>query len=236
MSIKAWEGSVKMDRSTARSFIYKRLSLCYVYPDEKVYASIAEDEWIIGFKDMLRLLDEKNFDDCLRPFEQAIFREEEGEQSLMAREYTRLFIDSCPHVIAPPYESFYMEKEGMNSTEKTLELLHFYHETGFILKEGLHDLPDHIAHELEFMGVLADQESQAAASEKIKLEEIQLYFFSRFILPWITSFCEKITKHSHFPFYQYLGKLTIKFIEFETNYLGVSEEGPLKAVGQASNA
>src|SRR4030066_31921 len=96
------------------------------------------------------------------------------EESVMAREYTRLFIDSCPHVIAPPYGSFYQEKEGLVSTKMISEVLYFYHEAGFTLKEDLHDLPDHIAHELEFMGIRATEESQATGNEKIKLEEIQM--------------------------------------------------------------
>ena len=102
-----------MDRSTARSLIYNMLSLCYVYPDEKVYASIAAGEWIRGFREALHLLDEKNFDDYLRAIEQAISGAEEGEQLAMAREYTRLFINAFPHVIAPPYGSIYLEKEGL---------------------------------------------------------------------------------------------------------------------------
>ena len=213
-----------MDRSTARSLIYNMLSLFYTYPDEKVYASIAEGEWVIGFKDALHLLDEKIFDDCLRPFEQAIFRAEKGEQSVMAREYTRLFIDSCPHVIAPPYGSFYLEKEGLVSTKMISEVLYFYHEAGFTLKEDLHDLPDHIAHELEFMGIRATEESQASGHEKIKLEEIQMNFLSRFILPWVPTFCDKVAEHSRHPFYHCLGNLTKEFIKFEKNYLGVPEE------------
>ena len=210
-----------MDRSTARSLVYNMLAICYVYPDEQVYASIAAGKWIRGIKDALHLLDEKNFDDCLRPFEQAIIRAEEGEQSVMAREYTRLFIDCCPHVIAPPYGSFYLKKEGLDSAKTTLEVLRFYHEAGFIPEEDIY--PDHIAHELEFMGILAGEESQAWGNEKIKLEEIQMNFLSRFILPWVPTFCQKVAEHSRDPFYHYLDNLTDEFINFEKNYLGVEE-------------
>lgn len=213
-----------MDRSIARSLIYNRLSLCYVYPDEKVYASIAAGEWIGGFSEALHLLDEKNFDDCLRAIEQAIAGAKEGEQVAMAREYTRLFINAFPHVIAPPYGSFYLEKEGLLSVKTTSEVLRFYQEAGFTLKEDLHHLPDHIAHELDFMGILADQEGQASGNEKIKLEEVQMNFLSRFILPWVPTFCQKVAEHSLLPFYRILGDLTQEFIGFEQNYLGIPEE------------
>jgi DMSO reductase family type II enzyme chaperone len=190
-----------MDRSTARSLIYNILSLCYVYPDEKVYASIAAGEWIGGFSEALHLLDEKNFDDCLRTIKQTISGIEEGEPMAMAREYTRLFINAFPYEIAPPYGSIYLEKDGFVYSKTTLELLRFYHEIGFTLKEDLKDLPDHIAHELEFMGILAGEESQASGNERIKLEEIQMDFLSRFILPWVPTFCEKVVEHSRYPFY-----------------------------------
>ena len=213
-----------MDRSTARSLIYSRFSLCYVYPNEKVYASIAAGEWTSEVREALRLLDGKNFDEYLRGIEQAIAGAKEGEQLAMAREYTRLFINAFPHVIAPPYGSIYLEKERLVSAKTTSEVLRFYHEAGFTFKEDLHDLPDHIAHELEFMGILAGEESQASGNEKIKLEEIQMNFLSRFILPWVPTFCEKVAEHSRYPFYHYLGNLTKEFINFEKNYLGVPEE------------
>ena len=213
-----------MDRSTARSLIYNTLSLCYIYPDDKVYASIARIGWIRGFRDVFNLLDEKTFDDNLRAIEQVISGAEEGKQLGMAREYTRLFINAFPHVIAPPYGSIYLEKEGPISAKTTLQVLRFYHEAGFTFKEDHPGLPDHIAHELEFMGILAGEESQESWKEKIKLEEIQMNFLSRFILPWVPAFCEKVMEHSRYPFYVYLGKLTKEFVNFEKNYLGVPEE------------
>jgi len=213
-----------MDRSAARGLIYNMLSLCYVYPDEKVYATIAVGEWSRGFREALRLLDEKIFDEYLRAIEQVIYGAEEDEQPAMAREYTRLFINVFPHVIAPPYGSFYLEKEGLVSARTMSEVLRFYHEAGFTLKEDLRDVPDHITHELEFMGMLAAKESQASGNEKIKLEEIQMNFLSRFILPWVLTFCERVAEDSRYLFYHYLGNLTKKFINFEKNYLGVPED------------
>jgi TorA maturation chaperone TorD len=213
-----------MDRSAARSLIYNMLSLCFLYPDEEVYPSIAEGEWIRGFREALRLLDGKTLDEYLGGIEQAISGEQKGEQPAMAREYTRLFIHAFPYLLAPPFGSIYLEQEGLVSAEMTPEVLRFYHEAGFTFKENLHDVPDHIAHELEFMGILAGEESRVSGNEKIRLEEIQMNFLSQFILPWVPTFCEKVAEQSHYPFYHYLGKLTKEFINFEKNYLGVPEE------------
>jgi TorA maturation chaperone TorD len=213
-----------MDRSGARSLIYNILSLCYAYPDEKVYSSIVAGEWIREFREALGLLDGNNFCDCLRGIEGAISGAKKGEQLAMTQEYRRLFINASPHLTAPPYGSIYLEEEGGMFGRTTSDLLRFYHEACFTLKEDLHDLPDHIVHELEFMGTLAGGESQASASEKIKLEEIQMNFLSRFILPWVPTFCQKVAEHSRYPFYQFLGNMTQEFINFERNYLGVPED------------
>ena len=214
-----------MDRSTARSIIYNFLSLCYTYPDEEVCPWIAQGEWIKSLRESLSLLTEEDFERYLRTFEGLISDQKEEMLSLeMGREYTRLFINAFPHVVAPPYGSIYLEKGGLVFGETTSEVLRFYHEAGFTLKEELRDLPDHIAQEFEFMGILADQESQTTGSEKIKLEEKQMEFFSHFILPWVPDFCEKIETQSLFPFYRCLGMLTREFVDLERNYLGIPEE------------
>jgi len=49
-------------------------------------------------------------------------------------------------------------------------------------------------------------------------------FISRFILPWVPDFCEKIETQSLFPFYRCLGMLTREFVDLERNYLGIPEE------------
>jgi TorA maturation chaperone TorD len=211
-----------MDRSTARSLIYNMLSLCHVYPDEKVYASITAGERMKEFRNALHILDEKIFDGYLGTFEQAPSGTEEGKQLAMAREYTRLFIAASPRVIAPPYGSFYLGKEGLDSEKTLSEVLGFYHKADFIPREDLH--PDHVTDELEFMGILAGEESQASGNGKIKLEEMQMNFLSRFILPWVPTFCQKVAEHCRYPFYCDVSNLTKEFINFERNYLGAPEE------------
>ena len=213
-----------MDRSTARSTIYNILSLCFTYPEEKVCSWILEGKWIEEIKEALILLTEGGFEKNLQTMRDSLKGEREDISLELAREYTRLFINAFPHVVAPPYGSVYMEKDGLVFGKFTSAVLGFYHETGFTLKEDLHDLPDHIAHELEFMGILTGQEAGTSRSEKVKLEETQMDFFSRFILPWVPSFCQKLLEQSRSSFYRNLGDLTREFIQMEKNYLGVSEE------------
>ncbi len=213
-----------MDRSIARSTIYTTLSLCFVYPDEKVCSWLSEGTWIRGMDESLCLLAEVNFEGLLQPFKDLLPGKREEMFLDMAREYTRLFSNGFPHVVAPPYGSVYLEKEGLVFGKTTSEVLYFYHERGFPLKEDIGDLPDHIAHQQDFMGILTGQETQTSGNEKVKLEEVQMNFLSRFILPWVPAFCDRIAKGSHSSFYRALGNLTREFINFERNYLGIPEE------------
>jgi len=223
MSIKHKEGE-RMNRSVARCTVYNILSLCYTYPDEKVCSWIMEGKWIGEVEESLGLLTEGNLQKDLDPFKEFLSGKSEEISLDLAREYTRLFISGFPHVVAPPYGSIYLEKEGLVFGKTTSEVLRFYHEAGFTLKEDLKDLPDHIAHELEFMGILTGQEAQTSGTEKVKLEEVQMNFLSCFILPWVPLLCDKIVEHSRSPFYRKLGNLTREFISLEKNYLGIPEE------------
>ncbi len=213
-----------MDRSIARSSIYNILSLCFTYPDEKIVTWIIHGEWIDTLKVALSLLAEEGFEKLLEPFKEFLSKAEEKEISLdLAREYTRLFINAFPHVVAPPYGSVYMEKSGRVFGETTSEILKFYYLNGFTLKEDVKDLPDHIAHELEFLSILTAKESEVSGSERVNLEEIQIDFFSRFLLPWVHHFCDRILNESHSLFYRSLARLTQEFINLEKNYLGIPE-------------
>ena len=208
----------------ARSSTYHILSRCFTYPDEKIYSWISEGEWLMKLRDSLNLLADDNFEGYLIAFEEVIDGKQKVIQPEMAREYTRFFTIALPHEFDPPGGSIDVEKGELVLGKANTEELRFFHEAGFALREDQGDLSDHIASKLEFMGILADQESRVLGGEKIRLEEVQLAFLSRYIIPWVPTFCEKVTKQNGLPFYCVLGELTREFISYEENYLGIPDE------------
>lgn len=208
----------------ARSNIYNILSLCYTYPDEKVCSWIMGRKWIEEMRKAFGFLTDENLEEYFESFERHLSGEKEEVALEMSREYTRLFINGFPHVVAPPYGSVYLEKDGLVFGKTTSGVLQFYHGSGFSLKEDVNDLPDHIAHELEFMGILTGREAEAAGTEKVRLEEIQMDFLTHYLLSWIPTFCKKIKEESTSAFYRNLADLTVEFMHLEKNYLGVPEE------------
>jgi|GEM_PF-1054907 len=212
----------EMDRSTARSMTYRALSQGYIHPDQEVYAWIMGGEWLVEMREALELLEGKNFQEHLSSLEQVIHGAYKEHHQEMISEYARLFLASPLRAGISPYGSIYFAQRGLQPNIR--EIVHFYHEAGFALRESLRDHPDHIAHELEFMGMLAGKETSASAQEKIRLEEIQMHFLSRFIFPWVPLFCEKVIQETRSLFYRSLSSLTDEFILFDRNYLGVPEE------------
>jgi DMSO reductase family type II enzyme chaperone len=207
-----------------RSKIYNILSLCYTYPEEKVCSWIMGMDWIEEVRKGFAALTDENFEEYFESFRKHL-REDKEEVSLeMAREYTRLFINGFPRVVAPPYGSVYLEKDRLVFGKTTSGVLQFYHGAGFSLKEDVGDLPDHIAHELEFMGILTGREAEAVGTEKVRLEEVQMDFLTHYLLSWVPAFCKKIREESTSAFYRNLAGLTGEFMHLEKNYLGVPEE------------
>ncbi|HIJ79273.1 MAG: molecular chaperone TorD family protein [Desulfobulbaceae bacterium] len=116
-------------------------------------------------------------------------------------EYTRLFVNAVPSVIAPPYGSIYLSADGMLYGPSAVSVKEFYQEKGFELA-GEGDLPDHISSELEFLALLAEQGNQAD-------EDL---FLNKHFRTWFPKFKEKLLGEVQHPFYRIL----VKLIDFFT--------------------
>ncbi|MBU0484820.1 MAG: molecular chaperone TorD family protein [Proteobacteria bacterium] len=116
-------------------------------------------------------------------------------------EYTRLFINAVPHVIAPPYGSVYVPGEGTVMNRSTELIRAFYRQHGFELAPGT-EIADHIVCELEFLSLLA--ESGKSADEEIFLHE---FFRSSFV-----KFHNRVIEGADHHFY----RVVIRLIDFFT--------------------
>jgi len=114
---------------------------------------------------------------------------QEGLEELQI-EYTRLFINAIPSVIAPPYSSVYLDQEGNLFGPSAVWVKQFYQQHGFDLA-GEGDLPDHLVHELDFIALLLDEGQDDVAEQFLKEH------FRR----WFPLFSERVLKSSTNPFY-----------------------------------
>ena len=175
------------------SEIYKFLAQAMQYPDSSWFNA----DFISVFNELLNQLDWK--DASIEISDR--FSEDADLIEALQIEYTRLFINAVPHVVAPPYGSVYLTGDGAlygPTAEKTRP---YYIEKGFDLKNPK-EIPDHLVYELEFLALLAGQEN----------EEDEHNFLSTFFRPWFSKFHDTVVKQAQHPYY----KVLVQLIDFFT--------------------
>lgn len=120
-------------------------------------------------------------------------------------DYTRLFINGNPHVIAPPYGSMYIDGSLNDTTADVTRT--FYREHGF--DTTTQEFPDHLTTELEFLS-LQFKEDHVVAEE----------FIDKLFLPWFTPFSEKVLAEAATGYI----KVVIELIDFFTRTETDAEE------------
>lgn len=117
-------------------------------------------------------------------------KEDDNLLQTLQVEYTRLFINAVPHVIASPYASVYQKGDHDlqgTLTEKTRD---FYRTQGYDITNTA-EPADHIRFELEFL---------AALVQNGKLEEEQ-QFLRELFRPWFSKFKDRVVEGANHPFY-----------------------------------
>lgn len=217
-----------MNRSEARGIVYSTLSGCYRFPDGRLVRWMEEGAWVKPLQRAFGLLIEGSgdFQPCWGAF---VLEKREGMACEMMRDYRHLFINPFPGTDSPLCGSAHPDRWELQDVPGpgiTIgSVSPGYGQNGYALQEDLRDVRDPIVNDFEFMGILADRAARLTGAEKIRLEEVQMDFFSRFLLPWVPRFCGRVAQEASLPFYRHLGELTGQFIDFEKNYLGVTEEG-----------
>lgn len=120
-------------------------------------------------------------------------------------EHTRLFINSTPHVIAPPYGSVYRNHSLAGKYAEDIHL--FYREQGYDIPEH-GDFPDSLIHQLEFLSFIT----------KEKQKSIRKRFLLRFFSPWFGEFSTRVRAEAKLPFYPVIISLIDFFTKEEEEY------------------
>ena len=122
-------------------------------------------------------------------------------------EYTRMFINSIPHVIAPMYGSVYLDADGMLYGSSAEKVKAFYHQADFVLK-GAGDIPDSLGNQLKFLALLMDEAKEEEAER----------FLRQCFRPWFKIFFKRVSKETRHPYFQVLVLLINFFTEEEEDH------------------
>ena len=126
------------------------------------------------------------------------FRNDGNLLETLQIEYTRLFINAIPHLIAAPYASVYQKSDQELQGKITEKTRDFYREHGYDIV-NLAEPADHIRFELEFLAALA-------GSGKIEEEE---RFLQELFRPWFAEFKDRVVVGANHPYYA----ITVKLID-----------------------
>ncbi|CAG0949786.1 MAG: molecular chaperone TorD family protein [Candidatus Methanoperedens sp.] len=177
---------------------YKILSLVFHKPDRE-FTSYLRD----GFIEDVKFLNEAVVSGFSTFLNENRKKDDEKFYEMLAVEYTRLFTTAIPQVPCPPYESMYREDVIMGHS--TLSVLDFYNRAGLNVIEKFHDLPDHVAVELEFLYYLTENGFSAQHDSFMKEH------FSK----WVPKFCEDVKQNDRIGFYGHAAVILKDFINVE---------------------
>ncbi|MEC1718930.1 TorD/DmsD family molecular chaperone [Schinkia azotoformans] len=130
-------------------------------------------------------------------------------------DFGRLFVGSS-RPLASPYASIYLEGKWEVMGQSTIDTLQYYKEAGLEIKEGFHELPDHIAVELEFIYYLIYKYLEEK-DEKYLLS--QQKFVEKILNKWVPSFTKLIKEHAETDYYKFIGTLLEKWVEKDAKEL-----------------
>ena len=184
----------------ARRAVYDFLARAWTYPSAETLAAFTASEFATAFTEAWTYL----ADDAAGAEVFAALSRTDLEQ--LREAYTRLFYDTYLPFI-PPYESvYYNERQVMG--KHAAAVIEFYRRAG-LAADG--EMPDHIAHECEFVAHLAGEEITARATgddaRAAAMRQMQDEFLREHLLPWGVKFCADLACLAHNEFYATTARL-----------------------------
>ncbi|MCK8825011.1 TorD/DmsD family molecular chaperone [Fuchsiella alkaliacetigena] len=202
-----------LSQQKAQENIYKILSVLYHAPEE----SILESELLDNLIESAEFISEK-----LGNMAQDIkteFVSTENFQDLKV-DHSKLFVGPF-ELLAPPYGSVYLEKEGTVMGDSTMNVINTYKELGLDRSDDFKEPHDHIIAELEFLYYLTFNSIKETGNENYKeaLEYLEAHqnFLAKHLAAWVSDFAAKIKEHANTELYKKLAELTESFIKDEVD-------------------
>lgn len=206
------------ERLLAEADIYRLLSLSFSYPGRETMEGLrqlAGDLGEIVNRLPFRIQEEfQAFRDCLANLKPG---ELEGE-------YSQLFLT---RMFCPPYETSH-GRHGFNRAGTLADISGFYKAFGFSVSGTDSEMPDHIAIETEFMGLLAVKEvyglEKGISDLAVVCASAGRSFLRDHLGSWAAGFCENLGRKTSSDFYRNLALLASRFIDEEIVRHGIEVE------------
>lgn len=194
---------VVLDEATAGEDISRFLAACYYEPtpafiEERMFDSMLRSARWLGPELAIPV---QRLGDAFAA---------ESLQTLLV-DYARLFLGPVDPR-AKPYGSSWLSGESTLMQDSTMAVLGLYREGGFQLAEDCHDLPDHVAVELEFLYTLAFRRRHAARAGDLSavaaIEGLERRFLEAHLGAWVAPFTAAMSAGAETAFYRELAAVT----------------------------
>lgn len=193
----------------ARADYCRLLAACFYQPDpafaeERLFASMEEAGRRLGdaFAADARALGEAFAGDDL--------------ETLLV-DYTRLFVGPG-EPLASPYEAAWRGRDGASPV---LPVLSVYADGGFAPADDFHDLPDHVAAQLEFCYLALFRQAEALAGADLdglaRWEALQRRLLEVHLGAWVGAFGAAVASGAETAFYRTLGAAVTRFVAGEAS-------------------
>jgi len=178
----------------ARSLAYATFVDCFEYPDDELYAAIRSGALAVRLREVLA-----GVDPSLLEGANGKALADAGRGDELAVEFTRLFDVGTSGPPCPLYGGLYS-----GARMKTMEeAVRFYNHFGLSLSETIHELPDHLTTELEFLHFLAFREAECLArgTDPGPFQRAQRDFVARHPGRWVPQLRRRLERNQPMPFF-----------------------------------
>ena len=143
------------------------------------------------------------------------FSEDESLYHHLDEAYVRLFINDRNGIAAPLYESCYSipdpEETAALMGEAAVRMKKRFESKGLALSNDIHEPPDHLAVELEYLYFLLEKGWNDGIHDLI--DEASA-FAAETLLPWLSRFQNRLSKESEAHFYANITSILISILGF----------------------
>lgn len=190
----------------ARAKIYDLLLGIFSHlPDQQLLSKIRGDD----LKNVLNALSQLNSARCwsgldlIHSYTSAIkFRPDEEVLTELSVDRTKILRGTGHPDMKPPYEGLY--KEGRDVGQSLLQVKRCYREAGMLPDETVHEPPDYICVELDFMRQLClnEQDQWRSEGDVLKVIATEEMFLTEHLGSWVGEFCQQVERHALTDFYR----------------------------------
>ncbi len=203
--------------TASRSRLYQLLAMAFTFPGEEFFQAVADGTFAAAVADACAGLPYRLSD---------LPRLDLGSATLsytdFQSEYIRLFDVGAAGPPCPLYGGVYIG-DRMKNMEDATRFYNFFH---LRLSPELHELPDHITTELEFLHYLTFRETELRQQGRDpgSLLRAERDFLARHLCKWVPRMEARLAKQECPPFFPALVRFAVMFFAADQQYAAAAAE------------